>query len=196
MSTNATIRIKRKNGTETGIYCHWDGYIEGVGVTLQLAYNTADKVEKLLALGDLSSLRYYTDPKDGAEHNFDNPQSNVCVAYHRDRGEEFHQTDDPVNDFVYTFDEYEACWYVEEMTEHADTVAMQILDISYVMTRKRNLLLDRILEEPIAQDWRDDEFATADNVIKTCIEKAKEARAEIMAKQAAERQAYYNAYCN
>lgn len=44
MSTNSTISIKRADGTQTSIYCHWDGYIEGVGVTLQLAYNTAEKV--------------------------------------------------------------------------------------------------------------------------------------------------------
>ena len=48
MSTNATIKIKRIDGTTTSINCHYDGYIEGVGVILQLAYNTADKIEKLL----------------------------------------------------------------------------------------------------------------------------------------------------
>lgn len=29
MSTRSTIKIKRKDGTETAIYCHFDGYIEG-----------------------------------------------------------------------------------------------------------------------------------------------------------------------
>jgi len=44
MSTNATIAIQRKDGTRTAIYLHYDGYIEGAGTTLQLAFNTADKV--------------------------------------------------------------------------------------------------------------------------------------------------------
>lgn len=109
MSTNSTIKIQRKDGTETSIYCHWDGYIEGVGVTLQLAYNTAEKVEELLKLGDLSSLRYYTEPKKGT-HDFEHPQESVCVAYHRDRGEDFRQSAG-MREYNYTFVEDEAVWY-------------------------------------------------------------------------------------
>ena len=41
----------------TAIYCHWDGYPTGVGLTLRDHYNTDEKVSFLLEQGDISSLR-------------------------------------------------------------------------------------------------------------------------------------------
>ena len=41
----------------TAIYCHWDGYPTGVGLTLRDHYNTDEKVQFLLEQGDISSLR-------------------------------------------------------------------------------------------------------------------------------------------
>jgi len=56
MSTRCRIGIKNENGTITSIYCHHDGYPEGVGKTLVENYQTEEKIRKLLALGDMSSL--------------------------------------------------------------------------------------------------------------------------------------------
>lgn len=39
------------------VYCHWDGYPEGVGLTLRFNYDTPMKVRELVSLGDFSSLR-------------------------------------------------------------------------------------------------------------------------------------------
>lgn len=113
MSTNCTIRIKRRDGTQTGIYCHCDGYINGVGRILQTAYNSVERVEKLLELGDLSILGIHINPNPNEEHSFSgHRQENVCVAYHRDRGEKYRQSDYD-NEYVYTFSEAENIWYVE-----------------------------------------------------------------------------------
>ena len=38
------------------IYCHWDGYPEGVGEALQSGYNTYEQAMALILGGDLSSL--------------------------------------------------------------------------------------------------------------------------------------------
>ena len=38
------------------IYCHFDGYVEGVGAMLDANYDTESKVDALLDLGDISSL--------------------------------------------------------------------------------------------------------------------------------------------
>lgn len=38
------------------IYCHFDGYVKGVGAMLDANYNTESKVNALLDLGDISSL--------------------------------------------------------------------------------------------------------------------------------------------
>ena len=197
MSTNSTISIKRADGTKTSIYCHYDGYIEGAGIILQLAYNTAEKVEELLKLGDLSTIGYYTEPdKEKGEHSFDKCQENVCCAYHRDRGESFRQSSG-MNEYNYTFDETEAVWYVEKEEWVNDTTANHLLNIGGFCRYRKALLLDEIMSSTnIEEMWQDDEFAKAGEVIETCKRKALEARNEIMRKKQEEHEAYYRAYCD
>lgn len=77
MSTRSTIGIENGDGTTTYIYCHSDGYLDYNGRMLIEHYNTKERVEALVALGDLSSL----DETIAA-----------CIAYHRDRGEKFRQS--------------------------------------------------------------------------------------------------------
>jgi hypothetical protein len=35
MSTRSRIAIENQNGSVTSVYCHFDGYISGVGKTLE-----------------------------------------------------------------------------------------------------------------------------------------------------------------
>lgn len=46
-----------------GIYCHWDGYLEGVGVALKEYFTDYDAILNLIAGGDCSSIWY-----DGVKH--------------------------------------------------------------------------------------------------------------------------------
>ena len=55
MSTRSLIGIKNDVGI-TYVYCHFDGYLDGVGKTLVENYDTEDKVRDLLEKGDMSSL--------------------------------------------------------------------------------------------------------------------------------------------
>lgn len=108
MATRSNIGILNEDGTITAIYCHWDGYPEGVGLTLVNHYQDEDKVRELLSLGSLSILGPIIAPPNPngeitnarvrgiierfnptPEHTFDNPISGITVAYHRDRGEQF-----------------------------------------------------------------------------------------------------------
>lgn len=73
MSTRSFIGIQNLDGSVTGIYCHHDGYLDGVGATLKTHYTTVRQVLDLVALGSLSSLAEDTD---------------VTQAFHRDRGED------------------------------------------------------------------------------------------------------------
>ena len=73
MSTRSFIGKLNGDGSITGVYCHFDGYPDGVGLTLQEHYRDVAEVDALLALGDLSELY---------------PTLENTVAYHRDRGEE------------------------------------------------------------------------------------------------------------
>ena len=74
MATRSRIAIENQDGTVDSIYCHWDGYLSSVGKKLFNHYDQ-EKLEKLLELGDISSL---------GESTID------TIAYCRDRGEDLH----------------------------------------------------------------------------------------------------------
>lgn len=90
MSTRSLIGRQNADGTVAFIYCHFDGYLSGVGETLHTNYRNTDKVDALMALGDISSL----GEEIGEAHNFDDrysdqdPRARWCNVYSRDRGED------------------------------------------------------------------------------------------------------------
>jgi len=88
MATRSRIAIEDQNGTVRSIYCHWDGYPSSNGRILSENYKTQEKVESLIALGSISSLRPEVDIPEGVHHDFQNQDENITVAYHRDRGED------------------------------------------------------------------------------------------------------------
>lgn len=94
MSTTAA--LIREIGTDVDkskiyevITVHWDGYLSGVGKTLLENYNTEEKVNRLFELGQLSCLKKNIDPNPNLKHTFDYPQKDTCIAYHRDRCDEW-----------------------------------------------------------------------------------------------------------
>lgn len=82
MSTRSLICIKKEDSYEV-IYCHWDGYPHYNGTILKKYYKDPNKVQELIDLGDISSLRR----EIGQKQNFDYPKEDWTVAYGRDRGE-------------------------------------------------------------------------------------------------------------
>lgn len=56
MATRSTIALEYDDGSIRQIYCHWDGYLQGVGKILLEHYSSPEKVEELLNLGDMSSI--------------------------------------------------------------------------------------------------------------------------------------------
>lgn len=56
MSTRSAIGIKYDDNKYMGIYCHYDGYLENNGIKLNTSYKEKNKVESLMALGNLISL--------------------------------------------------------------------------------------------------------------------------------------------
>lgn len=77
MATRSRIAIENQDGSVTSVYCHFDGHIHTNGVILNQHYRTKDKVEALIALGDLSALHRTID---------------LTIAYARDRGEDLVQS--------------------------------------------------------------------------------------------------------
>ena len=132
MATRSTIAIQREDGTVAQVYAHWDGYLEGNGALLVNQYNTAAKVEELIALGDISSLNVeigikhpfsYDYSKPGDAEEWDRLYGNMTTFYGRDRGEadcqarvfanvaEYERTGDGgmFEEFNYLF--IDGCWY-------------------------------------------------------------------------------------
>lgn len=85
MGTHSTITARMSDGTYASIYCHWDGYPSHNGKILHENYSTQEKVEALIALGDLSSLRESPACPEG--HSYRTPVTGHSIAYGRDRGE-------------------------------------------------------------------------------------------------------------
>ena len=96
MGTRSMIAIQNPYSKDVrAVYCHWDGYLEHNGAILQKHYASSPKVNNLIALGDISSLR----PEIGVKHAFSRLETpmdeevyeklygNMTTFYGRDRGE-------------------------------------------------------------------------------------------------------------
>jgi hypothetical protein len=117
MATRSAIGFVEHDGSVHAIYCHWDGYLEGVGDTLLKHYNDTYKVLDLLELGDISSL----GEELGVKHPFsfhttnlssqayDDAYGKMTTAYGRDRGEKCPAKD--FHDVVAFRDHYSDCDY-------------------------------------------------------------------------------------
>ena len=83
MSTRSYIGILRPDDSINFVYCHHDGYPEGVGKTLVEYYNKESMIEALLDMGPISCL----GPDIGLGNDFNNTDPRFCLFYRRDRGE-------------------------------------------------------------------------------------------------------------
>jgi hypothetical protein len=108
MSTNASISIQLGNKSGLSIYSHWDGYPDGVGRTLLKFYDTEEKVNELISMGDVSILGECIGSKTDF-NNFDSRNSIQSLFYGRDRDEkdceakEFKDSKMPRYDWNYLF---------------------------------------------------------------------------------------------
>lgn len=112
MSTRSIIATVTPEGKCKAIYCHFDGYPEGVGQTLLDHYKDQNKINDLIALGGISSLAEEISCPEG--HSFETRKEGYTVAYHRDRGEDLRiieldsidelKTIDAWQDYTYLWD--------------------------------------------------------------------------------------------
>lgn len=195
MATRSTIALRRTDGTMKKIYCHWDGYLEHNGAILQKYYSTADKVENLLALGNLSVL----GPTAVADDTWESRDFLRCKPYTLRGEKREYAAPDQMEEYNYLFDESEGCWIVTEETsckpgEAADALGFGTLYDCY----ETHYLIDRLAELP-EKDWAS--MAPADEndwgvTLEECMEAAREARRPINEQRAAHHAAYYSAYCD
>ena len=114
MSTQCGVAIKTEKGYET-IYVHSDGYPEYMWPMLTQNYNSEAWARKLVDAGDASFIDERFEPTPGVAHNFDFPENGVCIFYHRDREEDFHNTTYPTKEelcscYYYAYVWKDGCW--------------------------------------------------------------------------------------
>ena len=56
MGTRSTIALEFADGTVEQVYCHWDGYLSGVGAELQSDYMDPFALRNLIDEGDMSTI--------------------------------------------------------------------------------------------------------------------------------------------
>jgi hypothetical protein len=57
MATRSRIAVELDNGTVKSVYCHWDGYPDGVGKDLlNLNFNSTNEVEEFINEGSRSTV--------------------------------------------------------------------------------------------------------------------------------------------
>ena len=89
-ATRSVIGLELPNGKITAVYCHYDGYPEGVGTYLKKYYKSPAVIKKLIQLGKhgISTL----GKNIGKKHDFNMPYEEkeklgYTTFYGRDRGE-------------------------------------------------------------------------------------------------------------
>ena len=90
MGTRSAIGIKHGSVIKA-VYCHYDGYLEYVGRTLLLYYQDSIKVNRLISMGDMSTLGAAIGNKhafNDRSNYLDDGTAEQCTFYERDRGEE------------------------------------------------------------------------------------------------------------
>lgn len=85
MSTRCLIGRKIKDNKVEYIYCHHDGYLDGVGEILKTHYTNNKIIDRLMALGDLSALGEVAESNPD-QWEYSKVDYNLCAAY-KDRGE-------------------------------------------------------------------------------------------------------------
>ena len=125
MATRSIIAKLDDKGVQA-IYCHNDGYLSNNGKILDQHYTDEDKVNELLAGGDISSL------KDTIEDT---------IFYMRDRGEKYKQATflhDETELIKFAFEECDAevvymfaycTWYVYDNSDKIGDSSYQFIEL-------------------------------------------------------------------
>ena len=115
MSTQCGVAIKTEKGYET-IYVHSDGYPEYMWPMLTENYNSEELAAKLVGFGDASYIDKKLEPTSDF-HKFGTPEPNVCMFYHRDRGEAWEDVEPATFtskelflNFYYAYVWKDGCW--------------------------------------------------------------------------------------
>ena len=125
MATRSNIQVEIAPGKSLAIYAHWDGYPSHTGQQLLDYYNTQEKAEELVRMGDMSSI---------------GPTLEECEFYKRDRQEtgeniEPHEVDTWKISEIKQGQEWQyqfanGKWFVDHNTGHFEMLTQEYIDES------------------------------------------------------------------
>jgi hypothetical protein len=102
MSTRSTIALEFADGTVQQIYCHFDGYLSGVGAELRSDYSDPFALRDLIDAGDTSTIGSpYTER--GEE---------LCIRKFRDFNDYAANGQDEEYDYILRCVDGKAVWFV------------------------------------------------------------------------------------
>jgi hypothetical protein len=102
MSTRSTIALEFADGTVQQIYCHFDGYLSGVGAELRSDYSDPFALRDLIDEGDTSTIGSpYTER--GEE---------LCIRKFRDFNDYAANGQDEEYDYILRCVDGKATWFV------------------------------------------------------------------------------------
>jgi hypothetical protein len=141
MGTRSVVGIENDDGTVTYIYVHFDGYIEHIGTVLVNHYSTLERVQKLMKLGNCSSIDLNGVPKPYGE-----PAKTASSAY------------DFVNDNYYKHIEYfylfvsgeNRLWHVSSQNLHEFTASKredESKDLDIILDENITKMTENMKEE-------------------------------------------------
>ncbi len=116
MGTRSNIAIEDKETKDiTVVYCHWDGYLEGVGAELLEQYDSLGMVEELIRGGDMSSLgSHYAQMPDRAEPPYNETwENNKPKTYQNEYTLMSDLRGDVFIEYIYLF--RDGKWFVSEL---------------------------------------------------------------------------------
>lgn len=129
MATRSNINVKVGDKYHC-IYCHFDGYVDGVGKTLYENYSSQELAEQLVSNGNLSSLGQNCTKPDG--HSYNNQIKGYSVYYGRDRGEEDQEMEilnSPLFDQEYSYVWNGTAWIVSGAEYDEDDNLQEYVDV-------------------------------------------------------------------
>ena len=102
MGTRSTIALEFADGTVEQIYCHWDGYLDGVGAQLQAEFMDPFALRELIDEGDTSTI--------GTPYSL---RGEVCPARkYKDADEYFDCSQQEEYDYILRNVNGQAVWFV------------------------------------------------------------------------------------
>jgi len=124
MSTRSLIAAQLEDGSFVSTYCHFDGYISGVGSTLYHNFNDAESAYEIADMGYLSSL--YPDLSENTLA--DNHANHDDPVYYPSLDDLVSEAKNGI-DYVYVWDNDLDAWTVYYTDGHLNMIT-QVLDSS------------------------------------------------------------------